>query len=79
LSRRLGRFLGISEGWPDALAAGSAAAAVEGNLVLVDPHILSASSETNAWLIADPPMTVVALGGPDVVSPADTAQALIGS
>ena len=72
-------WLADGANWPDALAAGPAAAAVKGNLLLVDPHTLSASAETNAWLIAHPPTTVVALGGPDVVSPSDTAHALTGS
>jgi putative cell wall-binding protein/Tol biopolymer transport system component len=72
-------WLADGANWPDALAAGPAAAAVKGNLLLVDPHTLSASTETDAWLIAHPPTTVVVLGGPDVVSPADAAHALTGS
>src|SRR5476651_637202 len=50
-----------------------------GNLLLVDPNTLTASPETHAWLVAHVPTTVVALGGPDVVSPLDTAHALIRS
>jgi len=72
-------WLADGANWPDALAAGPAAAAVRGNLLLVDPHTLSASPETHTWLIAHPPSTVVALGGPDVVSPADSAHALTDS
>ena len=72
-------WLADGANWPDALAAGPAAAAVKGNLLLVDPHTLGASPETHAWLTAHPPATVVALGGPDVISPADAADALTGS
>ena len=72
-------WLADGANWPDALAAGPAAAAVKGNLLLVDPHMLGASPETHAWLMAHPPATVVALGGPDVISPADAADALTGS
>jgi hypothetical protein len=72
-------WLADGANWPDALAAGPAAAAVKGNLLLVDPNTLSASPESHAWLIAHVPTTLVALGGPDVVSPSDTAHARAGT
>ena len=72
-------WLADGANWPDALAAGPAVAAAKGNLLFVDPNTLSASPETHAWLIAHVPTSVVALGGPDVVSPSDTAHALAGS
>ncbi|HTC68972.1 MAG TPA: cell wall-binding repeat-containing protein, partial [Acidothermaceae bacterium] len=72
-------WLADGANWPDALAAGPAVAAVKGNLLLVDPNTLNASPETHAWLMSHVPTTVVALGGPDVVSAADTAHALIGT
>jgi putative cell wall-binding protein/Tol biopolymer transport system component len=72
-------WLADGANWPDALSAGPAAAAVKGNLLLVDSNSLDASPETRDRLITHLPTTVVAVGGPDVVSPADAAHALAGS
>jgi hypothetical protein len=65
--------------WPDALSAGPAAALSKGSLLLVDPTDLSDSPDSLAWLEAHPPATVVAVGGPDVVAPADPVRALNAS
>jgi len=62
--------------WPDAVGAGPAAAVQRGALLLVAPTTLDASPESRDWLAAHPMPFVVAVGGPDVVSPADVAGAL---
>lgn len=62
--------------WPDAVAAGPAAAVERGALLLVAPTGLDGSPETRDWLRAHNAPLVVAVGGPDVVSPADVAAAL---
>lgn len=72
-------WLADGANWPDALSAGPAAATVKGNLLLVDPNTLDASPDTRDWLVTHPPTTVVAVGGPDVISPADAAHALTSS
>jgi Tol biopolymer transport system component len=61
--------------WPDAIGAGPAAAVQKGILVLVAPTTLDSSPPTRDWVAAHPSQTVVAVGGPDVVSPADVATA----
>jgi len=61
--------------WPDAVGAGPAAAVQRGALLLVAPAGLDGSPETRDWLRAHPAPFVVAVGGPDVVSPADVAAA----
>jgi putative cell wall-binding protein len=62
--------------WPDAVAAGPAAAQGKGILLLVDPVDLSRSPETRDWLALHPSDAITAVGGPDVVSPADAVGAL---
>jgi Tol biopolymer transport system component len=61
--------------WPDAVSAGPAAAASKGVLLLVAPTTLSQSPAAQTWLAAHPSTAVVAVGGPDVVSPQDVASA----
>ncbi|MDQ1495283.1 MAG: hypothetical protein QOG69_1766 [Actinomycetota bacterium] len=61
--------------WPDAIGAGPAAAVQKGILVLVAPTTLDSSPPTRDWVAAHPSQTTVAVGGPDVVSPADVATA----
>jgi putative cell wall-binding protein len=59
--------------WPDAVAAGPN---TTHPLVLVDPTSLANSPATKAWLLSRSTSIVVAVGGPDVVSPAVAAGAL---
>jgi putative cell wall-binding protein len=59
--------------WPDAIAAGASA---KPPMVLVDPVSLANSPATQAWLQSRSTSLVVAVGGPDVVSPDDTVGAL---
>jgi hypothetical protein len=61
--------------WPDAVSAGPAAAASKGVLLLVAQTTLAASPASQTWLAAHPSNVVVAVGGPDVVSPSDVADA----
>jgi Tol biopolymer transport system component len=61
--------------WPDAIGAGPAAAVQKGILILVAPITLDSSPPTRDWIAAHPSQTVVAVGGPDVVSAADVARA----
>ena len=72
------RWMADGLDWPDAIAAGPAAAASRGNLVLVDPGDLSGSPETRTWLLDHGGGSVVAVGGPDVLSPKDVVEALGG-
>jgi hypothetical protein len=71
-------WLATGRAFPDALSAGPAAARDGRVLLLVDPRTLAASPATGAWLrrYASAYGDVVAVGGPDVVSPAVTTQAL---
>lgn len=71
-------WLATGRAFPDALSAGPAAAREGHVLLLVDPRTLAASPATGAWLRrhASEYGDVVAVGGPDVVSPAVTTQAL---
>lgn len=62
--------------WPDAVGAGPAAAVARGALLLVAPAARDGSPATRDWLRAHPAPFVVAVGGPDVVSPSDIAGAL---
>jgi Tol biopolymer transport system component len=62
--------------WPDAVAAGPAAAVAHAVLLLVDPTSLPASPASATWLAAHPAQEVVAVGGPDVVAPAVVVSAL---
>ena len=48
--------------FPDALAAGAAAARLNGAVLLTDGPLMHPS--TQAWLLAHPPTTVYAVGGP---------------
>jgi putative cell wall-binding protein len=59
--------------WPDAIAAGPS---TTHPLVLVDPTNLANSPATKAWLMSRSTSIVVAVGGPDVVSPAVATGAL---
>lgn len=68
-------WLASGANWPDAVGAGPAAAASKGVLLLVAPTSLSGSPAAQAWLAAHQSTTVVAVGGPDVVSPQDVAAA----
>ena len=61
--------------WPDAVSVGPAAAASKGVLILVAPTTLAASPATKAWLSLHPANVIVAVGGPDVVSAHDVADA----
>lgn len=62
--------------FPDALAAGAAAAAVDGVVLLTNGT--SAAAATAAWLLANPGVTQYAIGGPSATAhPA--AQAIVGS
>jgi Tol biopolymer transport system component len=61
--------------WPDAVSAGPAAAASKGVLLLVAPATLSQSPASQAWLATHSSQVVVAIGGPDVVSAQDVAEA----
>lgn len=65
-------WLATGRGFPDALAAGPGAAATGSVLLLVDPVALARSPASAAWLAARrrDVFDVVAVGGPDVVSPA---------
>lgn len=69
-------WLADGANWPDAVAAGPAAALLNGNLVLVDPNDLSRSPEARDWLAGHRSDAVTAVGGPDVVSPKDAVDAL---
>ena len=71
-------WLATGRAFPDALSAGPAAARARHVLVLVDPRTLAASPATRDWLRAHASSyaDVVAVGGPDVVSPTVTTQAL---
>ncbi len=80
VERRGGRndgppWLASGLNWPDAVSAGPAAAASKGVLLLVAPTTLAASPASRAWLAAHPSSVVVAVGGPDVVSAQDVADA----
>lgn len=61
--------------WPDAVSAGPAAAASKGVLLLVAPMGLAQSPASQTWLANHPSKVVVAVGGPDVVSPQDVVDA----
>lgn len=70
--------------WPDALASGSAVAATDGILLLVDPTDLNASAPTRdvlAAAAATPGVLVRILGGEAAISPAveDAIRALVGA
>lgn len=56
--------------WPDGLAAGAAAAAEEGVLVLVDGDDLDNSPQTRDWIAAAAPNEIRVAGGPVAVSDA---------
>jgi putative cell wall-binding protein/Tol biopolymer transport system component len=62
--------------WPDAIGAGPAVAVQKGVLVLVAPTTLDSSPPTRDWIAAHPSQTIVAVGGPDVVSAVDVAAAV---
>jgi hypothetical protein len=64
--------------WPDAVGAGPAAGSARGVLLLVHPTTLTASPASATWLVQHPSQIVVAVGGPDVVSPADVVGARTG-
>lgn len=68
-------WLASGANWPDAVSAGPAAAASKGVLLLVAPLGLAGSPASQAWLVAHPSVNVVAVGGPDVVSAQDVAEA----
>ncbi len=59
--------------WPDAIAAG---ASVTHPMVLVDPTTLANSPASLSWLTARSTNLVVAVGGPNAISPGDAAEAL---
>ncbi len=71
-------WLATGRGFADALAAGPGAAATAGVLLLVDPVSLDRSPASRDWLAARSrtALHVVAVGGPDVVSPLVTTTAL---
>ena len=71
-------WLATGRGFADALAAGPGAAATGGVLLLVDPVSLDRSPASRDWLAARSRTArhVVAVGGPDVVSPLVTTTAL---
>lgn len=70
-------WLATGRAFPDALSAGPAAALSRQVLLLVDPRSLAASPATETWLRRHRTYrSVVAVGGPDVVSPFVTTQAL---
>ncbi len=71
-------WLASGANWPDAVSAGPAAAASKGVLLLVAPLSLAGSPASQAWLVAHPSVNVVAVGGPDVVSAQDVAEAHLG-
>ena len=64
--------------WPDAVGAGPAAGSARGVLLLVHPATLTGSPASATWLAQNPAQIVIAVGGPDVVSPADVATARTG-
>jgi hypothetical protein len=64
--------------WPDAVGAGPAAGFAHGVLLLVHPTTLTGSPASATWLAQHPSQIVVAVGGPDVVSPADVVAAGTG-
>jgi putative cell wall-binding protein len=71
-------WLAIGNNWPDALAAGPAAAHDGGVLLLVDGITLANSAASQTWL-SDQGSAIVAMrlvGGPDVLSPTDAVQAV---
>ncbi len=59
--------------WPDAIAAGPS---TKHPMVLVDPTTLANSPAAETWLSSRSTSLVVAIGGPDVVSPGVTASAV---
>ena len=71
-------WLTTGQAFPDALSAGPAAGAAGNVLLLVDPRRLEMSAATRDWLQlrAADRLSVIAVGGPDVVSPAVTVGAL---
>ena len=71
-------WLATGRAFPDALSAGPAAARAGHVLLLADPRTLAASPATRTWLRAHAQeyADVVAVGGPDVVSPVVATQAL---
>ena len=71
-------WLASGANWPDAVSAGPAAAASKGVLLLVAPVDLAGSPASETWLAAHPSTNVVAVGGPDVVSAQDVAEAHLG-
>lgn len=56
--------------WPDALAAGPAAAATGDVLLLAPPDRWPVGNATRSWLESSEASTAVLVGGPDVLSPA---------
>lgn len=68
-----GVTLANGRNWPDAIAAGASATHP---MVLVDPVTLANSPAAQAWLQSRSTSLVVAVGGPQAVSPADAAEAL---
>lgn len=64
-------WLTIGSNWPDSLAAGPAAAASGGVLLLIDGQDLLASEGSLEFLEPNSPLDIARLvGGPDVITPA---------
>lgn len=71
-------WLAIGNNWPDALAAGPAAAKAGGDLLLVDGVSLDNSTASRDWLSTEGSAisSIRLIGGPDVLSPQDAVQSL---
>jgi hypothetical protein len=73
---RSGRpWLATGRNWPDALAAGPAAAADGGVLVLVDGHGLDGSPDTRDWVRGVAVDRAALVGGLGVIRPSAASEA----